>query len=147
MSIQIFAMFDSDWSNCYCSNWIGLNSQWTTSGWGPLPVVDSGSQTYHLEVSLMISVGDWSILDLAPSGGEHLYDPNKLIGHDHFVISLDVIGHYPEQIERIRSYSSWMQHRHHVLLDGLSPKNTNLYSEPQKSFNFRTIKLFWKYVL
>ena len=54
----------------------------------------------------MISVGDWLILDLAPSGGEHLYDPNKLIGHDHFVISSDVIGHYPKRIELIRFYSN-----------------------------------------
>ena len=139
MSNQIFAMVDSDWSSWCCLNWIGLNSQWTTSGWGPLPVV--GSQTYHLEVNLMISVGDWSILDLAPSVGEHLYDPNKLIGRDHFVISLDVIGHYPKRIERIRFYSSWMQHRHHVLLDGLSPKNTNLYSEPPERF-FMKIPIF-----
>ena len=152
MSIRIFAMFGSDWSNCCCLNWIGLNSQWTTSGWGPLPVVDSGSQTYHLEVNWVISVGDWSILDLAPSGGEHLYDPSKLIGHDHFVIWSDVIGHSPKRIEQIRFYSSWMPHRHRVLLDGLSPKinDQSLLGTPMThlgSFYFQFIFIrIWSWI-
>ena len=100
----------------------------------------------------MISVGDWLILDLAPSGGEHLYDPSKLIGHDHFVIWSDVIGHSPKRIELIRSYSSWMPHRHRVLLDGLSPKinDQSLLGTPMThlgSFYFQFIFIrIWSWI-
>ena len=128
MSIRIFAMFDSDWLSCCCSNWKGLNSQWTTSGWqrSPLPVewIDDDCQTYHLVVNLMIWADDW-LIDLigAPFGGEHLSDPSKLIGRDHFVILLDGMGHSPTPIGLIQFYSSWRPRIHRVLLDGLSPKN------------------------